>query len=345
MKPADRTSQAPGTVHASTVVDADKIFGKPFSLRECQDCMDGFEVYWHWPEEIGNGFLSLIKLRPGLLLGIGNYHLSTDTSFFYELKNPVVSLGFSVSGNMAYTVDPQKGRRRWGFKHGCSCMSYSPERHGIAMHPGGTHVGSVGIFIAPSFFSAFMGEEHGFIPHILSEVRETGAQEKHFYRLSTSPPHVNMVLQQILNCPYRGRLKRLFLEGKTLELMSHHMASVYDTDIFIQTRPTLRPGDIEPIRKARGILARNLETPPSLKELARRVGINKNKLNKGFRQIFGTSVFEYLRTCRLERARELLESKKMNVTQVAFEVGYAQHSNFTRAFKRHFGFNPEDYLR
>ena len=91
-------------------------------------------------------------------------------------------------------------------------------------------------------------------------------------------------------------------------------------------------------------MIRNLENPPSLLELARQVGINKNKLNQNFRQVFGTSVFDYLRIRRLERSKELLKSKAKNVTEVAFEVGYAQQSNFTRAFKKHFGTNPTDYL-
>ena len=327
-----------------TAIDADKIFGKPFGLDECQNCKDGFEVYWHWPKDIGNGFLSLIKLRPGLILGIGNYCLSTATSFFYEMKHPVISIGFSISGNMAYTVSPHEGLKRWGFKHGCSCMSYSPERHGIATHPGGTYVGSIGIFISPTVFRAVMRDEYDYIPHLLSDMQGNNPEGRHYYRVSNILPHINVVIQQILNCPYKGRLKRLYLEGKTLELLTHHMASVDDTNIFFQKRHTLRPGDIESIKEVKEILVHNLEQPPSLPELARRVGLNKNKLNKGFRLIFGTSVFDYLRICRLERARELLESRKMNVTQVAFEVGYAQHSNFTRAFKQHFGFTPEDFL-
>ena len=329
----------------TTAIDAEKLFGKPFSLGECQDCKDGFEVCWHWPKEIGNGFLSLIKLRPGLLLGIGNYHLSTDTSFFYELKKPVVSIGFSVSGSMAYTITPHEKRKRWGFKHGCSCMSYSPERHGIATHPGGTYVGSVGVFIAPSSFSAFMGDEYDYIPHVLFDMKSNDAEERHCYRLSTISSHVNVVLQQILNCPYTGHLRRLYLEGKTLELITHHMASLAASPISFRTNPKLRPSEIDAIREVKNILKRNLENPPSLLALARQVGVNKSKLNRGFRQITGTSVFDYLRICRLERARELLESKNMNVTEVALEVGYAQHSNFTRAFKRYFGINPIKYLR
>ena len=54
-----------------------------------------------------------------------------------------------------------------------------------------------------------------------------------------------------------------------------------------------------------------------------------------------------LTTCAfagLRDSKKLLKSKAKNVTEVAFELGYAQQSNFTRAFKKHFGTNPTDYL-
>ena len=101
----------------------------------------------------------------------------------------------------------------------------------------------------------------------------------------------------------------------------------------------LNPNDIKRVRTIREILLNNLGNPPSLVELARQSGTNKNKLNTDFRRIFGASVFEFLRTSRLERAKALLESKKMNVTEAAFEVGYAHQQSFTRAFRNHFGTN------
>jgi AraC-like DNA-binding protein len=154
-----------------------------------------------------------------------------------------------------------------------------------------------------------------------------------------------MAIHQILDCPYQGSLRRLYLESKTLELITHNLAQLV-VDKNGRNRPfTLQSCDIERVREVRDVLICNLENPPSLLELARMVGINKNKLNQGFRQTFGTSVFDYLRIRRLERARELLASKEKNVTEVAFEVGYAQQSNFTKAFKRHFGTNPTDHLR
>jgi AraC-like DNA-binding protein len=136
----------------------------------------------------------------------------------------------------------------------------------------------------------------------------------------------------------------LYLESKALELITYSMAQFVSPEATLKKDSVLGPDAIERVREARNVLIRNFENPPSLLELARQVGTNKTTLNQGFRKIFGTSAFDYLRIRRLERARELLESKKMNVTEAAFDVGYSQQSNFTKAFKNHFGTNPTDHL-
>lgn len=88
-----------------------------------------------------------------------------------------------------------------------------------------------------------------------------------------------------------------------------------------------------------------MDDPPSLLALARQVGLNDFKLKRGFRQVFGTTAFGYLHDQRMERARQLLEERRFNVTEVACTVGYANPSHFAAAFKRKFGVNPGAYSR
>ena len=328
-----------------TIINAEELFENFSNLSEFQNMEDGVEKYWEWPDEIGNGFMYMIKLRPGLMLGIGDYQLWENLTVSFEAKSPPFIIGFSVPGNVWSTLGNGQGKKDViMFNSGQSFISYLPEWRGIAEYPARTPVRSVGIYIDPLLLNSFMEEQHDQIPTGVHDIVNE-ANEKHYHHALTMTPIVNMAIYQILDCPYRGPLRRLYFESKTLELITHNLAQLV-ADNNRHNRPfTLHSSDIERVREARNVLINNLENPPSLLELARQVGINKNKLNQGFQQVFGTSVFEYLRIRRLERARELLESKEKNVTEVAFEVGYAQHSNFTRAFKKHFGTYPTDHLR
>ncbi len=77
----------------------------------------------------------------------------------------------------------------------------------------------------------------------------------------------------------------------------------------------------------------NLDNPPDTMELARSVGLSRAKLHRCFRRVHGVSPFEYLRNHRLRTAMMLLQSGKINVTEAALSVGYANLSYFSKAFK------------
>ncbi len=107
----------------------------------------------------------------------------------------------------------------------------------------------------------------------------------------------------------------------------------------------IRPQDVERVKHARALLCDNLQNPPTLLELARTVGLHHSKLNTGFRKIYGTTTFGYLRQARLVMARVFLDDGRMNVTETAFSVGYSSPSHLAKAFKEFCGTSPRTYLR
>ena len=328
----------------TTLINAEEIFGSFFELGDFQDSKEGFEVNLGWPEEIGNGFMYTIKLRPGLVLGIGNFRIIENIVVSFEQIYLPVTLGFLVTGHSNYIINYAEGQKDlWVAESGYGFISYRPEWQGTFEYPLGMPIHSVVIYIDPLVLNTFMDGQYDRFPTGLCEL-VNGDHKRSYNQTFTMTPSVNMAIHQILHCPYGGALKRFYLEGMTLELITHAMAQLIVNKDGHSKIMALQPNDIERVQDAKDILLRNLEKPHSLLELARQVGINKDKLNKDFRQVFGASVFEYLRISRLERARVLLESKEKNVTEAAFDVGYAHPKNFARAFKNHFGTNPKDHL-
>ncbi|WZB68552.1 helix-turn-helix transcriptional regulator [Achromobacter xylosoxidans] len=74
-------------------------------------------------------------------------------------------------------------------------------------------------------------------------------------------------------------------------------------------------------------------------ELARRAGVNVNKLTTGFRRVFGCSVYAFVREQRMAQAHALLAAGEMSVSQAAYACGYTD-SHFTKAFQRRYGVLP-----
>ena len=331
-----------GIEQEPSVVQTQALFDNNCSLDDIRNHCSCSETYRKWPSEIGIGHITMIPLKPGLLLGIGNYRLKEyiELAFEYTEANSPLFFGYVQSGRVTYTLQSQKRHQDISNRPGHMLVGYLPGEQCICRPPVGVSVCTIGICIDPWLLKTWVGEEYLQAPAGLSRILD-GAQRP-YSELSPNPPETNTILNQIITCPYQGALRRLYLEAKVLELIIPQIAPL--NRLASKSSVSFDKRDSDLIRETEFFLRANLNNPPSLPELARRAGVNKNKLNQGFRKFFGTSVFDHLRILRLERARALLENEHKSVTEVAYEVGYTHPENFTRAFKRHFCTSPKDHL-
>ena len=99
--------------------------------------------------------------------------------------------------------------------------------------------------------------------------------------------------------------------------------------------------DKERILYAREYLLAHMDNPPTIPELARIAGVNEYKLKKGFREVFGNSIFAYLTDYKLEQARMQLLEKTKTATELFQELGYSSVQHFSKAYKNKFGVSPK----
>lgn len=163
------------------------------------------------------------------------------------------------------------------------------------------------------------------------------------HTLSALPPELALIAHQVLNCPLQGAARRLFMESKTLEILALQLGSPTSGSPGGSQMPNR--GDRERLEEARRILDDEYSDPPSLLALARRVGLNDFKLKRGFKALFNTTVYGYVRRVRMEQAMLMLQTGEMNVSEVAAAGGYSCFSHFSIAFRKQFGISPRDVKR
>ena len=78
--------------------------------------------------------------------------------------------------------------------------------------------------------------------------------------------------------------------------------------------------------------------------LTKEVGISRAQLHRKMRDMTGLPVSEFIRNIRLEQAVRLLEEQKINVTQVAYSVGFSNLAHFSTVFRKQFGVSPTEYM-
>ncbi|MEH2213298.1 helix-turn-helix transcriptional regulator [Nostoc sp.] len=293
--------------------------------------------------DVGNNYECSTELRSGLSLTTIEQEFIDDLVWIRDsLDNSQFGLSFFISGKVKVErhgltdkTDESVG------KYYLECNSDIKETE---WWKAGDKYSRIYLRIEPQqFFQSFSEEELEQIPISIRQA-VINSKLQPYYHQGEITQQMRLVLFNILQCPYQGLMKRMYLESKAVELIMLHFQQFQEQDINAHSFPARDLSDVDKIYQAKEILLGNLEDPPSLIELARQVGLNDFKLKRGFRQVFGTSAFKYLHDYRLEKARQLLVLGEMKVEEVAFRVGFDSRSYFASAFRKKFGLNPKQYF-
>jgi AraC-like DNA-binding protein len=255
-----------------------------------------------------------------------------------QLTEHHVSFNFCLKGSQQFELTgnylPTKANPRQ-----CNVLLLPDEQFSTRMDVIGEFSAAT-FFISLSKYLDILGESVEILPKnflIAAERRNLCYFKNHDWS-----PRIRQIVSQMLHEQFSPLAGHIFLESKMLELiavlleMSHRTA---ESQCFIQKR------DEEKIRHAREILEQDLANPPSLHRLARLAGTNEFALKKGFKQLFGMPVFQFLQQLRMARAAELLRTGEQQVSEVALAVGYENVSAFTRAFKQKQGMLPSEWRK
>jgi AraC-like DNA-binding protein len=107
----------------------------------------------------------------------------------------------------------------------------------------------------------------------------------------------------------------------------------------------LKKQDIRYIRQAKTILTENFDKHITIPQLAKRTGINEAKLKEGFRELYGHSIHVYLQQLRLEKAKHLLMTTEMAITDITYHIGYSHVTHFSTLFKKILGITPTEWRK
>ena len=181
------------------------------------------------------------------------------------------------------------------------------------------------------------------LPDLILRQREFNTINEHL----PTDPGIEGLLDNILDCPYKGEMRNVFIRENLRVLMITQL---------LHFQEVVRPGKIYPserkisardeaiLTEIKDCIDRNFLDPCSLEQLSKKFGINEFKIKHGFRALFHASPIRYLQQKRLEFSLTLLRDTDKTIKQIADEIGYSHASNFTLAFTRSFG-KPPQYFR
>lgn len=157
-------------------------------------------------------------------------------------------------------------------------------------------------------------------------------------------PREQIFYHDLLEPPVPETAQRAWFLAKTLEILSlylFHQPQV-EAPLFCSM---VKSRAHRYVKEALTLLQSRLALPLNLKSLSQDVGCAPHYLSRLVKQETGKTLSLHLRALRIEKAAELLSGHQLNVTEVAFEVGYQSLSHFSKAFAQEKELTPSQFIK
>lgn len=320
------------TIQTADVLDFNA-FPNPQSVRPGPKVADSGEFMTRYHPKVGAfKFKSLVFSH----MHVMNLHWTAaeHIRMFDQTPTDTININFQMAGNLNTVFD--------GIGHE---LNMKPDRHNLVFSPGGGEVNEVAagdslemfhISLEKGFFSDAIGCEDRWS----ETVQENLLHDRPFSGINGTlgvTPSMQHLIREVKQCALSGAIRNLFVQSKVLELLALQIEQFRGKD---QVASSVPHSDAEKLYQLKEFLDIHFLEDFSLAQLARVCLLNEFKIKKGFRELFGTTVFGHLRQLRMEYAERLLLDSSCTVEDVSDALGYEHAHHFSTAFKKFRGISP-----
>lgn len=287
-------------------------------------------------ENIAKGKFVIVEIEPGFCVLAANNDGPQSQRFVHDVDRSLLQFHFTLKGLSRLVFN--EGNYVLNNPENHSLMFYNPQRDLPIRMDLDPNTWAVSMVISIKKFHALFSTESDSI----SFLSEENAGQK-YYKDGQISPSMAIILNQLMHFNLNASIQKLYFRGKAYELLSHYFNQSADGDVE-QCPFLVDAANVAKIKKAKDVIISRMSEPPSLQELSEIAGISLRKLKEGFKQIYGTTVYQFLFDYKMEFSRRLLESGESNVNEVGLKVGYSTASHFISAFKKKYGTTPKKYI-
>lgn len=288
--------------------------------------------FYRMNSKYGCGNVQVMNFYNQFLIIIASFIPSSDFEKVSEIEEEYFEISQFETDSSYFKVDGRKVKQV--DKGICCCANTRKVAYAFCESNKPTYFTKV--IITKKYFDSFLEERFG-------NVYEASKKALDFLIENPNSPELNFVFQQIKDCPAIGNTRRLYMEGKVIEILS-----LITTTIEIETnRPHLSVKldrkDKRNLNKVITFMKHNLSAYPSIDELSKMANMSCSRFQMAFRQVYGTTAYEYLKVMRMNYALLLLQDTDDKIYHIALKVGYKNAGHFSKIFKKIFKMSPLEY--
>ncbi|GAB5488136.1 MAG: hypothetical protein Pars2KO_17060 [Parasphingorhabdus sp.] len=201
----------------------------------------------------------------------------------------------------------------------------------------------VTVHCSPQILSELSGKDAADLPEMLQPLPQwySGADINSPF---LADRRLTEAVSDILACELEEELRMQYVRSRTVELLCLALHMLLEPPATA-TGIKLSKDDEIAIKAIAERLRSEFAHPPTIAQLARESGINRNKLFYGFRNFYGVTISRYLQNLRLERGHELLTTTDLPIVEICEQAGFSHQSNFSTAIRKRYGASPKEFRK
>lgn len=296
-----------------------------------------------FPTEIAEGSFLFLPLPNGLHACITDCKFNQDWLIHRKRSNheEFYTLRFdelSIPGSLTITIDDEKVKENNTSKSIAYLTSSLFDWSYLGTQGGTYH--SIGVMLNKEWLAKYLDI------HTVEDVLSTYITLKaENFNIEPLDSKYRQWMRTILDTDEDNPLRLTVIQNRIMLMIERFFLHLIDKMKNPAFRIPLSQEDINRVMQIEGILTKDIFQPaPSIQQLAKMVSISESKLKKDFKTMYGFPIYEYYQKARMQAAQDKLLTRKYSVKEVAMELGYANLSNFTIAFKKEFGVLPSQLL-
>ncbi len=291
----------------------------------------------------GNGIIKIIDLAPELQVLLADVEFG---SYFFAKRQQsdkrYYVLHFEdiyVKDTAAFSVDGEvleKKQTRHSVVRLTSNMFTNTEE--VSAH---TRIKAVKVFFSEAWLKKYLGLQEN-----VDGLQKYVSLKTASIDMEPLDAEYFALMEELWNAKKEDPLQNIFLQNRVTLLIERFFSRLLVKMKQNGHTPDMPEEDIQKLMQVERLLVKDLtESPPTIDTLSKMVAISSTKLKRNFKELYGTGIYTYYQSVRLQKAKEMLLSRRYSVNEVAEAVGFHNSANFSTAFKKQFKTLPSQFIK
>ena len=288
------------------------------------------------PASIGKGYFFADSIDRTFSFGIFNAELNTDFTLHRISNKQEGLLIFFNQTQVANALHVKNKKATFTHKAPTNTNNIflsSTNTELEVRYSTGSKIKRLGIYLTPKWLSVHLNED------VKKRIDQLTSQGVLLIDKMIIDEQTNRSLEEIFTVAMNGQQQSAQLKTMIFSLMDDFFKNYLKEQSVMNLQTVIPEADLIKLKSIEDLLKEDLDSFPPIQKLAVIAQMCGTKLKQRFKQVYGCPLYEYYNRNRLEKAKGFL-ANGVSPKEAGLRIGFSDVSNFTKAFKKEYGFTP-----